>query len=315
MLVHSMYTIKQAAARSGVAVQLLRAWERRYGVVAPTRTASGYRLYDDEQIARLLAMRRLMGQGWSASNAAERIKAMDGAEIDQLLAETPTGAGATMARPLVADHLPEAFVAYAAELDEPGVESVLDEMFARGSFEQVTGDLLMPALSALGAGWAAGTVDVAGEHAAAGAVQRRLGMAFMAAGAPASEGDLVLVGLPPGARHDLGALAFATAARRSGIAVRYLGADLPLQDWLEAIRRTGARAVVIGAVIEADVDPAERVARALRAANPSTVICFGGRSSELVNANGLEPALKLPADLEASVAALKGALSGAINSA
>ena len=42
-----MYTIKEAAARTGLSVPVLRAWERRYGIVSPTRTAGGYRVYDD----------------------------------------------------------------------------------------------------------------------------------------------------------------------------------------------------------------------------------------------------------------------------
>ena len=48
-----MYTIKQAALRSGVNVALLRAWERRYGIVEPMRTDSGYRLSDEAAIDRL----------------------------------------------------------------------------------------------------------------------------------------------------------------------------------------------------------------------------------------------------------------------
>ena len=55
-----MYTIKQAAARAGLTVPVLRAWERRYGIVSPARTPSGYRLYDDAAIARVSAMRRLV---------------------------------------------------------------------------------------------------------------------------------------------------------------------------------------------------------------------------------------------------------------
>src|SRR5215212_3263433 len=62
----TMYTIKEASARSGVPIPLLRAWERRYGVVRPARTAAAYRLYADEDIARLRAMRRLLDDGWSA---------------------------------------------------------------------------------------------------------------------------------------------------------------------------------------------------------------------------------------------------------
>ena len=68
-----MYTIRQAAARSGVGESLLRAWERRYGVVHPSRTASGYRLYDDAASARLRAMRALVKAGWAASQAAEAV--------------------------------------------------------------------------------------------------------------------------------------------------------------------------------------------------------------------------------------------------
>src|SRR4029078_6933175 len=56
----TMYTIKQAAQRTGIAIPTIRVWERRYGVVAPKRTPSGYRLYDDEAIARLNAMQRLV---------------------------------------------------------------------------------------------------------------------------------------------------------------------------------------------------------------------------------------------------------------
>ena len=51
-----MYTIKQAAARTGLNVPTIRAWERRYGVVSPTRTAAGYRLYDGTDVRRLQPM-------------------------------------------------------------------------------------------------------------------------------------------------------------------------------------------------------------------------------------------------------------------
>ena len=68
--VRTMYTIKQASARSGVSVPLLRAWERRYRIVEPARTAAGYRLYDDEALDRIRTMRRLVDAGWSPSTAA-----------------------------------------------------------------------------------------------------------------------------------------------------------------------------------------------------------------------------------------------------
>ena len=67
--------LKEAAARTGLTVPVLRAWERRYGVVAPMRTAGGYRIYDEAALLRLRSMRRLVDDGWSPSAAAAAINA------------------------------------------------------------------------------------------------------------------------------------------------------------------------------------------------------------------------------------------------
>src|SRR4249919_3242156 len=93
MVRHTMYTIRQAAARTGLGAPLIRAWERRYGVVAPTRTTGGYRLYDDDAIRTLLAMRGLVAQGWTASEAARAIKAGEIA-VDDVADEQPAGQAA-----------------------------------------------------------------------------------------------------------------------------------------------------------------------------------------------------------------------------
>src|SRR5215213_11167645 len=71
--VQTMYNIKQAAARAGVSVPVLRAWERRYGIVAPERSPSGYRRFDDESVARVRTMRSMVESGWSPSAAAAAI--------------------------------------------------------------------------------------------------------------------------------------------------------------------------------------------------------------------------------------------------
>ncbi len=174
------------------------------------------------------------------------------------------------------DPLVEQFVDAAAALDSPRIEAVLDEMFARGTYERVMDDHVIPSLRALGDAWAAGRVPVAGEHVASNAALRRLAASFQASGPGRDQGRPVLVGMPPGARHELGALIFATALRRAGLSVVYLGADLPLDDWIAAVERTDARAVVIGAVMPADATGAMSVAEQLRARRPEVLIAFGG---------------------------------------
>ena len=293
-----MYTIKQAAVRSGVNVSLLRAWERRYGIVSPARTDSGYRLYDDRAIARLRAMRALVAAGWSARQAAERISAVSAEELTEIVPpDAPPVDGAE--DPAVV------FVDGAARLDTAAIEGALDDIFAAGSFERVVEDRLFPALRALGDAWASGAVDVAGEHAASAAVARRLSMAFEASGTSDVARPPVLVGLPPGGRHELAALAFATAARRGGLPVVYLGADVPVQSWIAAVERTGARAVAFGVVIDHDISAADQVVEALRAAHPSVVVAIGGvHSARVGNGN----VLRLPDSLPDAVEVLRQAV-------
>jgi DNA-binding transcriptional MerR regulator len=276
-----MYTIKQAAARSGLSVPVLRAWERRYGVVTPMRTASGYRLYDEPAVMRLRTMRALIDRGWSPSSAAAALVDGTAPDVDIDAEPSPGGrlpvrAGTDVGGEEKAEALRSAFVGAAATLDAEGVERTLDEMLAGGSYEVVVERDILPALRALGDAWEAGRVDIAGEHAASQAVWRRLAAAFQAAGRAAPSKGAVLVGLPPGARHELGALAFAIAARRAGVPVLYLGPDLPVGDWVASAQRVRARAAVVGAVARTDGAAALEVARALIDAVPGILVAFGG---------------------------------------
>ena len=303
----TVYTIRQASIRAGVSVALLRQWERRYGVVRPARTTSGYRMYDAAAIDRLRAMRALVDEGWAPSTAATEIMRRDADGDSELLAtEGPGQSAAAPSEPAASSELPGLFVAAATAFDPTAVEGVLDEMFAQGTFEQVAETLLAPALRDLGEAWAAGRIDVAAEHAASHAVLRRLAAAYQAAGRPTRGGYRVLVGMPPGARHELGALIFAIAARRAALDVLYLGADVPVRDWLEAVRKAGASAVVIGVVGEADVESADDVRDAIEAEGAGVLVAFGGAAAPALEGSAIT--LVLPQGLRNAVDALQTAL-------
>jgi MerR family transcriptional regulator, light-induced transcriptional regulator len=301
-----MYTIKEAALRTGLTEPVLRAWERRYGVVAPARTAGGYRLYDETALRRLRSMRHLIEDGWSASAAAAAIIA--GTE--------PASAGHEATADAAAGDQPavlvEQLVSAAEALETPRMEAVLDEMFAAGTYERVVDDYVLPSLRAIGDAWVAGRVAVAGEHVASNAVLRRLAASFQASGPGPDHERPVLVGMPPGARHELGGLIFATALRRHGIPVIYLGADLPLDDWIAAVERTDTQAVVIGAVMPADTAAAQSVAAGIRAARPQLIIAFGGAAAPDPDASTGTPAttILLPAEVADAVDVLVAALPG-----
>jgi MerR family transcriptional regulator, light-induced transcriptional regulator len=310
MLVQTMYTIKQAAVRTGLSVPTIRAWERRYGVVRPRRTAAGYRLYDDDAIARLAAMRRLVdGDGWRPSQAAERVLAagdnttlLAGLGREPERPATSGGDGAPGDGDLGTAHaLADAFYAATRALDVRGMEQVLDDAFAGQRFEGAIRDVVFPALRAVGDGWATGEIDVAAEHAASETVRRRLSQLYEAAG-PSLSRPTVLVGLPPGSHHEIGAFAFAVAARRSGLGVLYLGADVPLESWLRTARETAAPLVVLGVVTAADVASATLVAEGLRTLAAGPRCLLGGALARDVTAT---PGVDwLPDPLDEAVARL-----------
>jgi MerR family transcriptional regulator, light-induced transcriptional regulator len=272
-----MYTIKRVSEMVGVPVATLRAWQRRYGVVTPARSSSGYRLYRREDIAVLRRMQALVVSGWSpkeASQAAVAGQARGAAQPIDLRQDE------RLSKPAPSGKTAVDLVAAAAALDPVAISRLLDERFAAISFEQLVDGWLLPELERLGIAWATGEVSVAGEHMVAAAIQRRLNAAFDAAGRNGEGFPRLLTGLPSGCRHELGILSFATAARRQGMGVIYMGTDLPLADWMSAVARQRPDAVVIAIPTPSDVAPAVELVRGVVARQ--TLIAVGGQHQDVV---------------------------------
>lgn len=272
------YTVKQVSALTGIAPDRLRAWERRYGVVTPGRTQARYRLYDDTDLERLRMMMRLVEAGTPASLAAQQVQGTfappSGTDGEPPQA-APSPPDTTAAPPL------DALVSSARSLSRGEVDQVLDRAFAAGSFESVVEHWLLPALRAVGDAWEDGRVDVAGEHFVTGVVRSRLGRAFDAAGI-ALGGPVVLVGLPPGALHELGALSFATCLRRLGGDVRWLGGDLPVESWAHAADHLRPRAAVLSVPTDRDAPAAVEVWRRLGELDARLPVLVGGAGAGAV---------------------------------
>ena len=257
-----MVTIKQAASLTGLPEHTLRAWERRYGLIRPVRTASGYRLYDEAALARVQLMKDLVDSGLRPRQAAQ----------EALRRDPGAGPGHGLATLLAA----------AADLDPDAVAAVLDEELSRDTFEAVVDGWLMPALAGLGRAWARGEVSVAGEHLVSSMVMRRLAAAYEAT-EPPEPGPPVLVGAPPGVEHELGLLAFATAARRRGLPIVYLGAQVPAESWRLAATTVGPRAAVTSLHTRRDAPRLEAMGREL-ADVPDLELWVGGRHQDLAPA-------------------------------
>jgi DNA-binding transcriptional MerR regulator/methanogenic corrinoid protein MtbC1 len=272
-----VYTVGRAAELTGVPSGTLRKWEQRYGVVVPQRSPGNYRLYDDEAVRRLSVMRSLVDAGWTAQEAARHVaEDVAAAEARIHRPDAPVVEAGFEAR---FEARFEAMVGCAQDYDVPRLERLVAEGFGSNDLVSVVDDWLLPSMVHLGTAWQRGTVSVAGEHFVTGAVHRRLAETFQSLQPAPSGGPRVVVGLARGARHELGVLAFATVLRSRGVAVTYLGGDLPLEAWLGAVRLISPEAVVLAVPTLEDLPAVREAAEALRPL--STVLLGGAHQAEV----------------------------------
>jgi DNA-binding transcriptional MerR regulator len=262
--VTSRLRIGELARRTGVNPALLRAWERRYGLIEPERTDGGFRLYSARDERRVRTMVEHLGRGLAAAEAA-RLSRSEGAEGDGDVADGP---------------LLDALLAF----DETAAHAAFDRLLADLGREAVLRDGVLPALRAIGEGWERGDVSVAQEHFASGLLRGRL--LGLARGWDRGSGRRALLAAPPGERHDLGLIAFGLALREHGWRVTLLGADTPLDTVREAATRLSPSVVVLAAMDPARLEAVADEVAALGAAVP-VLLAGAGATRSLAAAAGV----------------------------
>jgi MerR family transcriptional regulator, light-induced transcriptional regulator len=228
--------IGEISRRSGVSPELLRAWERRYGLLRPQRSAGGLRLYTAGDLDRVRAMQRHMTRGLAAREAA--------ALAGRMPAEAaPRRAGVAAFDPgQVRKELGDALEAF----DEPGAQRVFDRLLSITTVDALLSDAVMPYLRDLGDRWEQDEVSIAQEHFASNVLRGRL--LGLARGWGRGAGPRALLACPEGERHDLGLIAFGLALRERGWRIDYLGPDTPVESIEEAARGTQPSVVILSAV-------------------------------------------------------------------
>jgi MerR family transcriptional regulator, light-induced transcriptional regulator len=223
--------IGELAKRTGVSPELLRAWEQRYGLLQPTRTPGGFRLYSAADEARVQRMQRLVAGGLAAAQAAHLILSREPAP--------PTTSPAATTLEDAAGNLSASL----DRLDEQAANTALDRLLAAYTVETVLQEIILPYLHRLGDRWAAGEVSVAQEHFASNLLRGRL--LGLAQGWGQGRGPGAILACVPGEQHELGLLVFGVALRRRGWRITYLGADSPIGAVADIARSLPPAAVVL----------------------------------------------------------------------
>lgn len=205
--------IGELSRRVGVSPELLRAWERRYGLLRPTRSQGGFRLYstaDEQRVRRMLALQQ---QGLSPAVAARTV-AGEADAADDASAAVP------------AEALRQALAEALDRFDEAAANRAFDRALGTLSLDTLLREIVLDYLTDLGERWSAGQATVAQEHFATNVLRGRL--LGLARDWGQGGGPLALLACPPGELHDLGLICFGLALRARGWRIAFLGADTPI---------------------------------------------------------------------------------------
>jgi DNA-binding transcriptional MerR regulator len=225
--------IGELSKRVGASPELLRAWERRYGLLRPERSAGGLRLYSPADVERVSLMQQPLAAGLAAAEAAA-------------LAVRDAGDGEAARTALDAAALREQLADALDAFDEPRAQAILDRLLALATVETALSEVILPYLRDLGKRWERGDATVAQEHFASSVLRGRL--LALARGWGLGLGPVAVLAGVPGEQHDLGLIAFGLALRSRGWRVVYLGPDSPVDTVADVSDRLKPALVVLNAL-------------------------------------------------------------------
>lgn len=288
------YSMRGAAAAADVKIDRIRTWERRFGVPAPARSATGRRLYTDADVAVIRRIAALVDSGVPAVDAAEIAQAEDAAGPP---ASTPKASPphdpAREPPPQVA-----AFVDAVLQFEQAAALAALRSAVDDFGWGEALDRVLMLALAKIGDGWRRGDTLTTQEHFASELIRVAIAQALLGFDAPATGAPLVLMAAPAGERHDLGMLGLALLLHQRGIEVIYLGADCPTEDLRAAVDAMKPDVVCLAAVTPAGGASLEQAARRIVPLLRGSQLFVGGPG--MANCPESVPGGRLPKGLQAA---------------
>ena len=275
--------IGELSRRLGVSDHVLRAWEARYGLLQPVRSAGGFRLYSEADALRVRRMQAHLADGLSAAEAARAVLGQD--------SRADGRAGGTDRVPTTESELSGALRQALDAFDEPAAQAILDRLLSDLSLTAVLRDVVLPYLTELGERWERGTASVAQEHFATNVIRGRL--AGLARGWGNGHGPRAVLACAPGELHDLALMVFGIVLHRSGWRIDYLGMDTPLAELTRTVDARHPALVVIAATLPETLRPLAAQLTALAQRAP-LALAGAGATPEIASTVGARLMMRDP---------------------
>jgi len=275
-----MYSIKAVAQATGLTVETLRAWERRYGVVVPNRDEGGRRVYRAEDVLRLRRLREATERG----HPIGRLAGLSDDGLASLLDESTDRRVRAASNAFV-----ERILESAQRFRTAECEQALTLAIAMLPPLQLVSEVLQPLLREVGERWHRGELAISQERLVSTIVRRNVGLMLDTYDRSARRAAVVFATLP-GERHELGLLMSAMVCASRGFKVHYLGIDLPPGEIARFARESGAVGVALSVVLQDRLADLPAQLRELASGLPeSAQVWLGGSSARVLARDQLPP--------------------------
>jgi DNA-binding transcriptional MerR regulator/methylmalonyl-CoA mutase cobalamin-binding subunit len=272
----AQYSMRAASRKSGLSADVIRAWEKRYGAVAPQRTATGRRFYGQAEVERLQLLRAATVQGHSIGRVAN----LPDSELRALVGSAPAATEKAEPAPhsfFIPSYLEQCLKA-AQQLDANALESHLARALVQFGPMATIEELVAPLIERLEEMWLGGTLHIAEVHFMS-AMLRNFLSGLMRHARVLPSAPTIVVATPARQLHELGALMAGATAAHCSWEVVYLGANLPAAEIAMATARSRARAVALSLVSPQNDTELPAQLESLRRALPETALLVGGHAA------------------------------------
>jgi DNA-binding transcriptional MerR regulator/methylmalonyl-CoA mutase cobalamin-binding subunit len=241
------YPIRAVSKLTGLSVDTLRAWERRYNAISPGRLGRG-RVYEADDVERLRLLREAIERGYAIGQIAR----LSDKEIKELVKRSTVSPPATSARASSALEVGQvdlsAVLSAIDRFNYAGAERELNRLATLVAPRDLVYSVVIPLMREVGDQWQKGRLTIAQEHMVSSILRNLLGAIVRLYSRPRAP-KTILLATPSGEQHEFGILAAAMLAAGVGIGAIYLGPGLPAKEIVGAARKTSAHAVVLGAKV------------------------------------------------------------------
>lgn len=257
------YKIGAVSRLTGLSVDVVRVWERRYQAITPQRSDGGSRLYSDADIARLRKLR----QATELGHAIGQVAKLPDAELESLAAKHRADFAAgiktigQMAEETIGDPhqaTRERFLEAIARMDVLAAAEEIHRAATLHPPRAIIKNIVAPLLEEIEERWAHGDFGVAEEHIAANLIRNLLGSLFRLY-PPDAAAETIVLATPAGERHEFGILIGALSAATRGWRVVYPGVDLPAAEIVRTVRLTRARVLALSVLTPQNPQIAEEL--------------------------------------------------------